>query len=63
LASTYNDLYSVGQANYAANYHDITAGSNGTCGSLCNTGTNYDYVTGLGSPQANNIIPALVALP
>lgn len=44
---------------YAVNYHDIIFGSNGTCGSLCTAATGYDYVTGLGSLQANNIIPAL----
>jgi subtilase family serine protease len=45
---------------YAANYHDVATGSNGTCGTLCNAVMGYDYVTGLGSPQANNIVPALV---
>ncbi|MGD0359589.1 MAG: S53 family peptidase [Bryobacteraceae bacterium] len=44
-------------------FHDITSGSNGTCGALCTAGTGYDYVTGVGSPQANLIIPALVAEP
>jgi subtilase family serine protease len=44
---------------YAANYHDILSGSNGTCGTTCNTSSGYDYVTGIGSPQANNLINAL----
>jgi subtilase family serine protease len=52
-------VYAVAQAGYAANYHDVTGGSNGTCGTLCNAAAGYDYVTGLGSPQANNIITAL----
>jgi fibronectin type 3 domain-containing protein len=47
---------------YTSNYHDITSGSNGHCGSLCNAGPGYDEVTGLGSPQANNIIP-YISLP
>ena len=41
-------------------YHDITAGSNGTCGALCNAGPGYDYVTGLGSPIADLLIAKLV---
>jgi hypothetical protein len=45
---------------YLSNYHDITSGSNGNCGSLCNAGLGYDEVTGLGSPQANNLIPYLL---
>jgi hypothetical protein len=44
-------------------YHDITSGSNGTCGTLCTAGPGYDYVTGVGSPQANLVITALVAAP
>ena len=36
-------------------------GTNGSCGTLCTAVTGYDYVTGLGSPQANNVIPALVS--
>lgn len=41
---------------YLKNYHDITTGSNGNCGSVCNAAVGYDEVTGLGSPQANNLI-------
>ncbi|MGA2741497.1 MAG: S53 family peptidase [Bryobacteraceae bacterium] len=46
-----------------ADYHDITSGENGTCGALCTAGPGYDYVTGVGSPLANVLIPALVAAP
>jgi len=46
-----------------ADYHDITSGKNGSCGAQCNAGPGYDFVTGLGSPQANLLIPALVAAP
>lgn len=52
-------LYPVAEADY----HDITSGKNGSCGAVCNTAVGYDYVTGLGSPQANLVIPALVAAP
>ena len=52
------DLYPI-----AADFHDIVSGTNGTCGALCTAGPGYDFVTGLGSPMANEIIPALVAAP
>ena len=56
-----NAVYSPGGPNgYTTNYHDNTSGSNGSCGAVCSS-TGYDYVTSLGSPHANNIIPALVA--
>lgn len=42
---------------YLTNYHDITTGSNGACGSICNAIVGYDEVTGLGTPQSNNIVP------
>jgi len=45
---------------YRANYHDIVAGSNGTC-SLCSAVPGYDFVTGLGSPQAASLINFLAA--
>ncbi len=37
---------------YATNYHDITTGSNGHP-----AGVGYDLATGVGSPQANNLVP------
>jgi subtilase family serine protease len=42
------------------NYHDITAGANGTCGIKCMAIPGYDYVTGIGSPNPAPLIPALV---
>jgi len=60
-------LSSVSSANtslYATdrgNYNDVTGGSNGSCGAVCTTGVGYDYVTGLGSPWAKTLIPALAA--
>jgi subtilase family serine protease len=44
-------------------YHDITSGTNGSCGAQCTAGPGYDFVTGIGSPQANLLVPALVAHP
>jgi subtilase family serine protease len=46
-----------------ADYHDITSGANGGCGSQCTAGPGYDFVTGVGSPQATLLVPALVAAP
>jgi subtilase family serine protease len=58
-------LYGAAKSGYSNNYNDITAGTNtnGQCGPQCSAGPGYDYVTGLGSPRANNLITALVALP
>ena len=63
LSAAYNTLYGVGKTGYGADFHDVTSGTNGTCGSVCSASGGYDYVTGLGSPQAPNIVPALVSQP
>jgi hypothetical protein len=59
LSSTGNLVYPVANGNYSLSVHDITSGTNGSCGTLCSATTGYDYVTGLGSLQANNITAAL----
>jgi len=46
---------------YTTDFHDITTGNNGNCGSQCNTGPGFDLVTGIGTYQANTLAPALVA--
>lgn len=46
-----------------ADYHDVTTGKNGFCGAKCTAGPGYDFVTGVGSPKADLLIPALVAAP
>jgi subtilase family serine protease len=46
---------------YNTNFHDIVNGSNGSCGTLCNASLGYDFVTGLGSPQAAALINWLAA--
>ena len=63
LNSAFNTVYSAAKANYSYNFHDITTGTNGSCGSVCTASGGYDYVTGLGSPRANYLIPAFVNLP
>jgi subtilase family serine protease len=63
LNGTNTVAYAVAQLNYGGNYNDVTVGTNGTCGLVCTAAGGYDYVTGLGTPQANNIITALVNQP
>lgn len=53
-------LYMIAKQNYATAYHDITKGSNGSCGYYCKARAGYDYVTGIGSPKADALIPALI---
>ncbi|HLX20927.1 MAG TPA: S53 family peptidase [Gaiellaceae bacterium] len=51
-------------ATYAADFHDITVGSNTVAdlgGEGYDTGTGWDAVTGLGTPNAANLLPALAA--
>lgn len=63
LTAAYNGIYNAAKSAYSTNLHDVTTGTNGNCGSVCSAAGGYDYVTGLGSPQANSLIPALVNLP
>jgi subtilase family serine protease len=63
LSNTNLAVYSTAIADVNSNFYDITTGINGTCGTLCNAALGYDYVTGLGSPQAANLIPALADQP
>jgi subtilase family serine protease len=52
-------IYNIAKTAYSTNFRDITSGTNGSCGSVCTAGTNYDFVTGLGSPLANAMVPSL----
>ena len=66
LSGSNESLYrAANSSSYDSNYNDITGGTNtnGHCGPLCSSTRGYDYVTGLGSPQANNLINALVNAP
>jgi len=64
LSHAAEDLYNVYYSgNYSTNFHDITSGTNGSCGSMCTAGVGYDLVTGIGSYQANDLYPPLVADP
>lgn len=61
LSSTDTSLYAVAKSAIATDFHAVTQGSNGTCGALCTATAGYDYVTGLGTPQAPALIAALAA--
>jgi subtilase family serine protease len=52
-------LYNIAKNSLSTTFHDITTGSNGNCGTLCNAVPGYDYVTGLGTPQAAALIAAI----
>ena len=61
LSMAAQDLYTAYYgANYTTDFHDVITGSNGSCGSQCDTNTGYDLVTGIGSYQANNLYTVLV---
>jgi hypothetical protein len=63
LTSTPAMLCSLAKSNYGANFHDVTNGANGKCGTFCGATARYDYVTGPGSPRADALIVALVSQP
>jgi subtilase family serine protease len=52
-------IYHIASTAYSTNFRDITSGTNGSCGTLCTASTGYDFVTGLGSPLANALVPSL----
>jgi len=56
-------LYSAVQAsNGDMTFHDISNGKDGKCGQQCRARPGYDYLTGLGTPRADLLIPALSSL-
>jgi len=63
LSATGTSVYAVGKSSLTSNFHAVTTGTNGSCGTICDARTGYDFVTGLGTPQSNVLIPALAARP
>jgi len=61
LSSTNTLFYSLAKTGMASNFHAVTKGENGNCGTICDAFSGYDYITGLGTPQVNPLISALVA--
>jgi subtilase family serine protease len=45
--------------NNDATFNDVSKGVNGSCGKVCHAKPGYDYVTGLGTPEADLLILAL----
>lgn len=41
---------------YHVNYRDIKSGTSGPCGSVCMAQPGYDFVTGLGTPRADELV-------
>ena len=59
-APTNASIYKAGTgASRKSLFTDIVHGNNGTCKTFCQTRPGYDAVTGLGSPIANKLIPAI----
>ncbi len=61
LSSADTNLYSIAKASIATDFHAVTSGTNGTCGALCTATAGYDFITGLGTPQAPAVIATLAA--
>jgi subtilase family serine protease len=51
-------VYNTSNSLYATDFYDIMSGTNGKC-VTCTASTGYDTVTGLGSPNVNNLLVAL----
>lgn len=56
-------LYAIAESNsYSSAFHDVTSGNNDATGEnsgLYPAGTGYDMATGLGTPDASNLVPLL----
>jgi subtilase family serine protease len=61
LSGTNSVLYGLGKTDLKGNYHSVTTGKNGACGAVCDAQSGYDFITGLGSPNAKALVSALVA--
>ena len=54
-------LYSLSKQSAAANFHPITADTNGSCGALCTASAGGDYVTRIGKSAAASLVNTLAA--
>lgn len=62
LSAPHTALYqSIGRfsVSYTSDLYDVVSGSNGSC-ATCSAAAGYDLATGLGSPKAAALLPALV---
>jgi subtilase family serine protease len=62
LTSANGALYTAAK-NRVPNFNAVNSGTNGSCGQMCDATVGFDYVTGLGTPQASGLIQTLVARP
>jgi subtilase family serine protease len=62
LQTAIADLYTFYNSTQYTDFHDVTSGTNGSCGAQCTAIVGYDLVTGIGSPKVNKLVPALVAI-
>jgi hypothetical protein len=62
LTSANGALYTAAK-NRVPNFNAVNSGTNGSCGQMCDATVGFDYVTGLGTPQALGLIQTLVARP
>jgi subtilase family serine protease len=62
LTGSLGQLYDIAKRQ-VSDFRDVTRGRNGSCQAICQAQPSYDYVTGLGSPQANSLIQDLNSLP
>ncbi len=62
LTSANGALYNAAKGR-VPNFNPVNSGANGSCGQMCDASAGFDYVTGLGTPQASGLIQALVAKP
>jgi subtilase family serine protease len=54
-------LYRAAGANdYRQNFRDVVSGINGDC-NRCRAGAGYDFVTGLGAPRVDHLVPFLAS--
>lgn len=61
LSGVNSILYGLAASgNLSTYFHDVTSGCDGSASNECSS-TGYDDVTGLGTPMANMIVPALIA--
>jgi subtilase family serine protease len=64
LSQANEDLFTIFYSgDYLTNFHDITSGHNGGCGSQCMAGPDYDLVTGIGSFKVDVLYSGLVSAP
>jgi subtilase family serine protease len=63
LSSAHTALYTLAKLTLNSGFHAVTQGENGSCGTICEALAGYDFVTGLGTPRVNVLVPALVSRP